>query len=989
MLKKCILVFLAVSYLIFPQTASELFDRGMNAYNSGDYVLANRIFDEFFSGYELQDELYSTARFYSADALLNLGNKQASAAGFESLVNTFYYSNFRDRSLYKLGMIYYEAKDYGRSRSNFQKLLNEYPESEHTGSALYWIGESYSVEGRYNDAINFLKSAVESRRNNKFADYTIFTLANVYEKTGDYENAVIYYDRLLSYHKSSPLAANAQIRIGICYFKLKDYQSSILELNSPLLSDLPENFYSESLYLLANSYYRANEYSNAEKTYLEIIRNYPNVYLIREVKYGLGWTYFQQEKYSEAYNIFNSLSEGNDSIAVKSFYWKGEAKRYSGQESEAFKIFKDFLKKYPDDKLTSGVRYQIGVLYYNTKNYSEAEKFLGESMSSADKEIGARAFNLSGEIKLNKKQFKEARQDFETALSIREIDKETRSRSLLGLGAALFYLKEHKQGIEYLKEVDHDSPGFESDKVNFYLAENYYAAGDYSNALKRYELIDLKNPDLHNQTIYGKGYALFSLRQYENASYQFAEFIKRYPRDTKITDARLRLADSYYGSKNFNAASKIYRELFQFDRESLSNPYAYYQYAQALYKGGAIQEALNEFSSLQQKFPNSEYADESLYLVGWIHFQQGNFTESIQSYRNLLSKYPNTTLTPVIMYSIGDAYFNIGSYDSAIVNYQRVMDYYPNSPNVFDAVNGIQYSYIAKNQPERAVQIIDEFVGRNPGLTFSDQIYFKKGEIYYSLRDYDRARSGYKEFIASYPKSRLVPDAYYWIGKSSQNLNQNEEALFNYNRVFDSYPENEAAIAAVIEMGNIYNNVKNYPAAISVYDKALSRLKQSPKAAELMYNKGMTLINKGDYSAAYETLGDIINFYDGTLFADKAKYEIGLIELAARRYENADVYFSRLADSRTDDLGARARYQFGVSLFEQKRYDEAVTQFIKVRNIHGAYDEWVTRSSLKLGDTYVILDDNEKAKEIYRAVLTKHKGNAYGQEAQTKLRNLK
>ena len=276
-----------------------------------------------------------------------------------------------------------------------------------------------------------------------------------------------------------------QRRIGVCYFKLKDYHSSILELNNPSLSNLPEGLYSESLYLLANSYYRVQQYDDAKKIYLEILNNFPNSNYTRSAQYGLAWTYFQQADYNEAYKEFHSLSDGDDSIAVKSFYWKAEAKRYAGQEDEAFRIYAQFVEKYPNSELVKGVQYQMGVVYYNDKQLDQSERFLKNALTSSDQTRRAKAFTLLGEIELSKKQFSSAKSSFETALDIPGMNPELKMRSLLGYGVSLYYLGNNDDAIERLQEIENDDKHFEPNKVNFYLAESYYANKNYQDAIKR------------------------------------------------------------------------------------------------------------------------------------------------------------------------------------------------------------------------------------------------------------------------------------------------------------------------------------------------------------------------------------------------------------------------------------------------------------------------------------------------------------------------
>ena len=96
-----------------------------------------------------------------------------------------------------------------------------------------------------------------------------------------------------------------------------------------------------------------------------------------------------------------------------------------------------------------------------------------------------------------------------------------------------------------------------------------------------------------------------------------------------------------------------------------------------------------------------------------------------------------------------------------------------------------------------------------------------------------------------------------------------------------------------------------------------------------------------------------------------------------------------LSESRNDELGAKAQFYLGELYADQDKYPEAATAFVRVKTVFSAYDEWLTRSFLKLGDVYIEMKDYNKAKEMFKVVLAKHKGDAYGKEAQIKLRTLK
>ncbi len=990
-MRKVILLFL----LLYPfhknsaDILQELFSKALRFYNQKEYTNAYNIFEKFLLT-ENKDEVkkvYST--FYAADCLLNIKQFHAAAILFESLISENILSELREPAYYKLGEIYYQIGNYRKCREKLFTLTEAYPNTIYKGAAYYWIAESYLAEKRYLEAEEYFQKAIELKDKNEFIVNTLYSFGQLYENTNNYSKAVEYYDELLTFYKDSPIASLAQFRISISYFYLHEYDNAILELTDPLIKNLPEKNFVEAKYYLASSYMRLKDYQNAISIFNDLLKEKLSQDLKRKILYEIAWAKFQLNDYSAAYDIFSNLTEQDvDSLSIYAFYWSGECKRYEGDIKTAEDIYKKFLEKYPNHNLASKAQLSKATVYYSTNQSKQAEESLINPTLSGDQETKGRAFTLLGEIKLNSNNFAEARNNFTSALKFISNNVQLSNRAKLGLAISEFYLNNYSSASKYLEELFSRYNDFENDKVNFYLAEVYFAKKEYAAALKHYNNINSLNDKINRLTLLGKAYSYFNLKDFANAVYYFNDYINKYKNDRNIKELKLRLADSYYALKNFSKASIIYKELFSGDISFLDNDQAYYQYCQALYKSGNISEAIKEFSNLQRRFPYSKYSDAAQYVVGWIYFQQGDFYSAINNYLNLIKKFPNSDLIPVAYYSIGDSYYNLSNYDSAVVFYNKVLEEYPGTQYVIDAVNGIQYAFIAKGQPNDAINFIEQLVRQNPNLKFGDQIYFKKGDIYYSINNFTNAINSYQEFIQLYPRSELVHNAYFWIAKSYANIKKDNEAIQNFQKVLEFSRKSDIGISAAVELANIYSNKKQYSYAIDILNSIINVIPTSNRVPELLYLKGLAEVKDGNLKSAYSTFEQIIIYYEGNIFAAKSKVELGILELEKNNYENAINLLKETSENRTDDIGAQAQYYYGLALFNQNKIEDAITAFVRVRTIFSAYDEWYTKSLLKLGDCYVKLNDKKLAREMYRAVLIRHPKGEFATEAIKKLKQL-
>jgi TolA-binding protein len=267
-------------------------------------------------------------------------------------------------------------------------------------------------------------------------------------------------------------------------------------------------------------------------------------------------------------------------------------------------------------------------------------------------------------------------------------------------------------------------------------------------------------------------------------------------------------------------------------------------------------------------------------------------------------------------------------------------------------------------------------------------MYFKKGEIYYGIGNYQQALVSYSDFVKYFSQSTLVPNAYYWIGKSYVNSGSPSGAKNNFKTVVDGYLTSEVGIDAAIELGKILNTEEDYKGAEAVYDKTIKALPDSKRIPEILFEKAAICLKTNNIAKAYDTYNDIISYHDNSVFSAKAKIELGLLELAGGRPESAEALFRSQSESKVDDLAAKAQYYLGEALYNQNKFEDAITALVRIRSVFSMYDEWLTKSLIKLGDCYVQLKDKQKAKEMYQAVLIRHKNDSYANEANNKLNKL-
>jgi tetratricopeptide (TPR) repeat protein/S1-C subfamily serine protease len=503
----------------------------------------------------------------------------------------------------------------------------------------------------------------------------------------------------------------------------------------------------------------------------------------------------------------------------------------------------------------------------------------------------------------------------------------------------------------------------------------------FEEAIKAFdEAIKQNDPDNVYLAWYGKGLALFELREHQPAMEALQQAINTLPKREDLKK---------FHSSILQRQSVFYRFLGDFSTSAGREREARENYEQAL-------TVINQAISLLPNNPNyynekcgvlSELKryDEGLAAINqaidlapraaW-YGNRGNIYINQQKYELALADYNKAIL---LNPNLAGAYYNRGvlyrlqeKYDLALADWNKAIEINPNFAEAYVNRGALYYDL---QKYELALADWNKAIKINPNLA---QAYYNRGLLYHNQQKYELALADWNKAIKINPN---LAQAYYNRGLLYHNQQKYELALADYNKAIDINPNYALAYN---NRGNLYKNLQKYELALSDYSKAI---KINPNDADAYYNRGVLYsdlqkydLALSDYDKAIEINPNYAEAYvnRGVLYRLQEKYELALadydkaIEINrndAVAYYNRGVLYSyqqkyelALADYnqaiRINPNYANAYYNRGVLYYNLQKYDLALSDFSKAIEINPN----LAQAYLGRGGLYAILRQTEKAK---------------------------
>jgi len=273
------------------------------------------------------------------------------------------------------------------------------------------------------------------------------------------------------------------------------------------------------------------------------------------------------------------------------------------------------------------------------------------------------------------------------------------------------------------------------------------------------------------------------------------------------------------------------------------------------YNMGYYNEAINTFAQLVNDYPESKYADDAQYYIGYINEKKlGYYIQALLEYQELINNYLDSPYADDAQLGIGNCYYATYDYSHAIEAYQKVIDNYPQSSLLALAQYSIAQSYRKLANYEQAILEFTKVIENYPESDYAAPAQYYIAYSYYEAKNYEPAILEFQKTIDNYPDStwpgesdRLIaPCAQYYIGYCyGQKLGQWEEAILAYQKVIDNYPNStwsngqEIPPDAQYEIGWSYEQLERWCEAIDAYQLVIDNYPGTTKSnwAEVRINE--------------------------------------------------------------------------------------------------------------------------------------------------------
>jgi len=953
------------------RNATETFQEGLHQFNNNLFAKAARTFHTFRAAWP-DHPRSPDAMYHEAESYLALDREDDAIRLLRAFEDRYPRHPYAFGTRLALGKYFFEEGDYDRAILTLEQVLEGSPTPEQASIALYWMGESAYQLGRPDEAISYLERIVRTYPQSEVAPRAAYAIAFNQVQMGRYDQAAASFERLDRQFASSPFASNMGLALAEVYYEIEDFARAADEIERRL-PNLGGEARERAIFLLAESQNQTRNSEQAIVNYRHFTEGNSDSPYFERALYGLAWNYHHEGAWQWAADNFQRVVDsGYAPLEAESAYYVGVNLRLTENLPGAVTAYRAFVDRHPRHRLADRGWLELGITLYELRRWEESRDAFAHLVDRyPDSEIAGEAWKHLGNTEVALGNFEGAHEAFDAAIAEGTVDPSLASEIIFQKAWLNYRNRNYDDAAEQFMNLFTSNPSAAgAGDALFWAAESNFQRGNYPLAeslFNRY-IRDYPAGQHADAAQYALGWTYFRQGNYGSAIPRFEQFLNSFRDDSGTvpyrSDARLRLADSYFALKRYPEAVRVYGQM-----AATGDDYSLYQIGQAYSNAGDAFEAMSTFRNLLADYPASEWREEARYQLGYLFFLNQEYEQAILEYDTLIDSYPLDALAAKAQYGKGDAYFNAGDVDAAIREYQLVLTDYTDSPFVADAAAGIQFALMAAGQDDRADVLVDSLANALEGSPASDQLRFRQAEAKYQAGLVDEAISDFVFFLDRASDPMLMADANYYLGEAYESKGVLDQAMNAYRAVVEEYPESPRMAPSAGALGHLLLNAGNAQEAERLFRLMdASAGNDARMKAQALYGLSLALGMQGRSAEAEELLREAVS----NAPPSDATYPawLGLARIAESNGDTveAERLYDMVASQARDESGAEALFLLGDMQVRQGRLNEGIETLSRMQALFAGYPEWLARSLYVQGMAFEQQGNVGQAVRLYETI---------------------
>ena len=957
------------------KTGLELFDKGKYAAASEHFraVTQDRMLHTATTeNAQSLSILKENAQYYQAVCALKLGNEDAEKL-FLAFIKDYPSSVNTDLSYFHVGQSYFNKKNHPLTIEWLQKINSG--SLTHNDNAEYRFMMAYSYFSLNNNSNAKPIFARLKDEKSDFQENSIYYYAYISYLDKDYPASLAEFERL----KGSKAYANSYpYYISALYFLDKRYDD-VLSYTIPALNTVADQYKTEMYRIAGATYFAKQNYQEAASYYQKFQDRDQGKTQNNQDSYQIGYTHFKLKNYPSAVKELEKMDEP-DVFYQNAMMTLGESliriNNKQGARNAFFRASKlNFEKSLQEEGLFNYAKLSYELEFHEVA-LDAIQEFIKTYPSSKKME---EAKILQSEVLLSTKDYQRAVDIMESIPNRTGVARSIYQRVTYYRGLQFYNERAFENGISmFMRSIASKSDPEIEALATYWLAEAMFEVRKYGESVQQLEkflaLPAAKSTDVFNYANYALGYAAFQFENYNKAVTYFTRFIRGNEKDQNtLNDATLRLADSYFVLKNYAQAMQQYDKI-------ISSRVKGQDYA--LFQRGMIQGLQNQnevkistLQSLLSQFPNSNYADDAGFEIGYTYFVLNNYDRSKGDLTGLVAKYPRSSYIPRALVTIGLVDYNQNKDDDALVSFKQVVNDYPTADEAKLAMENIKSIYLERSDANGFIAYANSTNIGNLSSAEQDSFTFQVAYNRFVKGDYQGAYDGINAYFDKFPKPINDKHAHFVRAESLVKLKKPDQAIPDYNYILNDWasPYTERSLMSI---SRLYLDQKKY-------NDAIVFLKKLETTSEYKSHYGYAVTNLIKAYSELQMPDDVLKYagiiknYENASEEDRlsAKLYNGKAHLMKGETATAVQEFGEVAIETQTVVAAEAKYNLALMEYNAGNYQAAQKTSLEIMNKLSSYDYWVAKAAILLADSYAGLKDEFQAKATLQSIIDNYDGD--------------